>query len=347
MTIKSESRLSFLIKDNSKKVFFALALLSFVIALFGIVNLDKIRKIPGIITSNNFADLRICRCALSRKVRFKRDDGLEISGNLYGKEDSQIRPGIIFLHGNTPVGKELPFYQVIATKLAERGYLVLTIDFTGFGQSDDPYRFGTTKAVNNNLDADAALEYLQTIPNLAKEKIYIIGHSRGSTPAFDVGIARAEIKAIIGIGPARRITERFLNPVEQNYFWQREQRNHQQVYGKNLPKWYSKQDWLEQMLKRDITRHIPYFQQSGHKPILLIDGEKESQADREYLSDYYQQLAPPKKYVTIANDNHYANTDSINIKIMKINIYNNKVVTKTINTIDNFLKNIEEQLKMK
>jgi hypothetical protein len=53
---------------------------------------------------------------------------------------------------------------------------------------------------------------------------------------------------------------------------------------------------------------IPALSQKAHPPILLIDGELEPQADREYLEQSFQDLSEAKAYVTVSKSNHYFNT---------------------------------------
>ncbi len=70
-------------------------------------------------------------------------------------------------------------YQLLAGNLAQRGYLVLTIDFAGFGESEDPFRREGEASFDFAGDVYAALHYMETLRNLDLSQISIIGHSMG------------------------------------------------------------------------------------------------------------------------------------------------------------------------
>lgn len=252
--------------------------------------------------------LRACRCDSEVEVIFERPDGLRIAGSLYGGKGNAERPGILLLHGNTPLGRKLGFYEVLATLLSKRGAVVLSFDFTGFGESDDPF-LGSAKGLwENGRDVEAAIDYLLRLQNIDPARISIIGHSRGAIFGFEVGIRRPEIKNLIAIGPPRRVTERMQDPSDRDYFWEREIQTRAQIYKKSFPPSFTKALWLEGFLDSDMEKHIAYFSQTHHKPLLLIDGERESAKDRAYLKNYYDKIEEPKSYLTIQNSDHYGNT---------------------------------------
>ena len=153
-------------------------------------------------TSNLF-DLGVYRGKPDRDFKLKREDGLEIGASVYGTKEEGVKPGIILLHGNTPLGRKLAFYRVLSTKLAARGYIVLSIDFAGFGESGDPFQFNTVEALDQIKEVSAALNYLKSLRNLDKDKIYLIGHSGGAQTAIIFGTRDNDIKKIVAIGPPR------------------------------------------------------------------------------------------------------------------------------------------------
>jgi hypothetical protein len=51
----------------------------------------------------------------------------------------------------------------------------------------------------------------------------------------------------------------------------------------------------------DFGNYEVYLANLGHKPLLLMDGEREREEDRSYLAAYYGRNAEPKRYVTVPN----------------------------------------------
>jgi pimeloyl-ACP methyl ester carboxylesterase len=295
----------------------------------------RIERFVGFLDKGSLLDIRMSRCLPDKDINLKRDDGLKVAGSLYGvRGDIREYPGILLLHGNTPLGRKLPIYKVLATKLVEREYIVLTIDFAGFGGSGDPFALGTKKALNSDRAVYTALNYLRALENVNKNKIYIIGHSMGANAAFSVGIKEASIKKIVVIGPARRTTERLLNPHDRNYFWNRWQDNRKIVYRKQFPLWYTKDYWLKTTLDSDMKKYIPYFSQPSHKPLFLIDGEREHKKDKIYLQNFYENITEPKKYLTVPNSDHYFNIEGF----CGLNFYDKIVVDRAVDEIDRWFK---------
>lgn len=71
-------------------------------------------------------DLGACLCGAAQEVTVVRDDGLKLAASVYTEDAAERRPAIVLLHGNTHRGRRLPLYKVLASRLAERGYVVLT-----------------------------------------------------------------------------------------------------------------------------------------------------------------------------------------------------------------------------
>jgi dienelactone hydrolase len=113
-------------------------------------------------------------------------------------------PAMLCLHQTTRLGKGEPVgfgdrtNLRYAHELAERGYVCLAADYPSFGDYSydfqahvDRYPSGSMKAIWNNL---RAVDLLQALPGVDRDKIGCIGHSLGGhnglfTAAFDQRIA--------------------------------------------------------------------------------------------------------------------------------------------------------------
>jgi len=67
-------------------------------------------------------------------------------------------------------------------------------------------------------------------------------------------------------------------------------------------------------------------------PILLMDGELESEEYKQFLRKTFKNITEPKRYITINDTGHYCNTTSIG----NFMVYNDKVITETVNAIDDW-----------
>jgi pimeloyl-ACP methyl ester carboxylesterase len=277
-----------------------------------------------------------------KEIKFMTVDGLSIAGSLYGSKTKTMRPGIILLHGNTPLGRKLAIYKILAEKLRKRGYLVLTMDFAGFGESDDPFSVGTKEALDETKDVDAAIKYFKTLINLDQDRIYVIGHSGGADAAVGLCIKDPNVQGVILIGPPRRVAERSQDPRDQDYFWERAKRSRREVYGKEFPAWFTKEMFLAMQfpIPKEDEDYLDYFSQKVHKPILLIDGELESDKDKIYLQKAFDKLSEPKEYITIENSDHYFNTKNLDCFVF----YDKKVISKAVNTIDRWISESMEAI---
>lgn len=229
---------------------------------------------------------------------------ITLVGTLYtppvATSGSQNRPAILLLHGSTPEGRRLGIYRLLGRKLAERGYVVLSEDQRGFGDSSDPPQVNNIDAFDWTGDLRAFIDYLTALDGVDPERIYLLGHSMGANQAISAGIEDDRVQKIIAIGPSRRVQERWT--AEGEYFRRREMRY------MRLPQPIPASVYLELWENTPfIDQYLPYFAQLDHKPILLIDGEREGNADRQFLQAICDAMSEPKPCYTLARADHYAN----------------------------------------
>jgi hypothetical protein len=155
----------------------------------------------------------------------------------------------------------------------------------------------------------------------------------GADPALSVGVADPAVRSLVLIGPPRRVQERFRFPPDVDFFWNWALHVRRKVYGREgFPDWYSREEWQRQILARDMVYFLPYFSGWGHKPLLLIDGEREPGPDRDFLKRYGCRAAYPKKYVTLARADHNCNVSARGGQVM----YDPVVMEQLIEEIDSW-----------
>jgi pimeloyl-ACP methyl ester carboxylesterase len=114
-------------------------------------------------------------------------------------------PGILCLHQTIRIGKGEPAgiggspNLDYAWELAERGYVTIAPDYPNFGDYIfDPYLNGyisaTMKGIRNHM---AAVDLLQSLPQVDPEHIGCIGHSLGGHNSLFVSAFDKRIKAVV------------------------------------------------------------------------------------------------------------------------------------------------------
>ena len=98
----------------------------------------ELRSIRARLESTSSLELRIGVFSPDRKVEIHRSGTLRLVGREY-EPDEELKATVLLLHGNTPRGSDLAFYRVLGRRLADLGYLVVAPDFSGFGESADPF----------------------------------------------------------------------------------------------------------------------------------------------------------------------------------------------------------------
>lgn len=127
----------------------------------------------------------------SEKVSFQAEDGVELSGHVFGEGDV----GVVLSHmGQADQESWWPFARV----LRDRGYHALAYDFRG-------YRDSQGEADINKLDVDveAALELLRS---RGASRVFLIGAGMGGTASLKVA-ARADVAGVATLSAPPLIEE--------------------------------------------------------------------------------------------------------------------------------------------
>jgi len=244
-------------------------------------------------------------------------DGLNIVGDLRQAGHGDARPGIVLLHGSSPWGRRLALYRLLAGELCSRGYVVLTIDVRGFGESDDPVSLTDLQALDGSRDVIRAINFLSSSSHVDADRISLVGHSMGGGLAIKAGIGDTRVRKIIAIGPPRRVRER----IDQELSDWRSRFSHDRRFDRQVP--------------LDVVRRL-LLSSEDHPAIFLIDGEWEDPRDQWYLSGFYEQIQGPKRYVTMKGTGHYLSTAGF--FGCPIVLYDARILRKTVDEIDAWLR---------
>ncbi len=143
-------------------------------------------------------------------------EGVKLVGDLYrpdGLKPGEKRAGIVLCHGYTGV-KDL-FLPDNARVLNDAGYVVLTFDYKGWGESEGPR--SRLAPFGRVADAQAALSFLAAQPDVASERLGLYGTSYGgATVSFTAAIDErvACVVSVVGVGHGKRWMRSVRHPDE-------------------------------------------------------------------------------------------------------------------------------------
>jgi uncharacterized protein len=121
-----------------------------------------------------------------RVVRFRTDDGIELSGELRGSGPT----GVVLAH---MFPTDRTSWADLGSLLADRGYRSLAFDFRGYGGSD-----GEREIPEIWRDVLAAIDAMR---DRGTRRIVLIGASMGGTASL-IAAARTEVQGVITLSAA-------------------------------------------------------------------------------------------------------------------------------------------------
>jgi hypothetical protein len=146
------------------------------------------------------------RSAMPSKAVSFYSEGTRLSGDLFLPDDltpGEKRAGIVLCHGYT--GVRNLYLPDNARLLNQAGYVVLTFDYKGWGDSDGPR--SRLSPYGRVIDSQAAITFLGAQPAVDDSRIGLYGTSYGGatvvwTAAIDPRVQC--VVSVVGIGNGRR-----------------------------------------------------------------------------------------------------------------------------------------------
>jgi dipeptidyl aminopeptidase/acylaminoacyl peptidase len=143
-------------------------------------------------------------------------EGTRLSGDLFlpdGLRSGETRAGIVLCHGYT--GVRNLYLPDTAKALTDAGYVVLTFDYKGWGDSDGPK--SRLSPYGRVLDSQAALTFLGAQPAVDADRLGIYGTSYGGATVVWTAAVDPRVKvvvSVVGIGHGRRWMRSVRHPDE-------------------------------------------------------------------------------------------------------------------------------------
>lgn len=207
----------------------------------------------------------------------KKNEKLRIT--TYGYENLETAPCLIFVHGFKGF-KDWGFWTYSGNHFAEKGFFVLTFNFSHNGVGESLIEFTELDKFANNtfsLELEELNEvidaYLNNFFGVKNNKqIGIVGHSRGGGDSLIVSSKRKEIKAVVtwaAVANFDRYTKRQAKEWRKNGFFEVLNTRTNQMMRLNV-------SLLEDIEKnKEDLLNLEKAARNLNKPFLIIHGEQD------------------------------------------------------------------------
>jgi dipeptidyl aminopeptidase/acylaminoacyl peptidase len=143
-------------------------------------------------------------------------EGTRLAGDLFLPDNvapAEKRPGILLCHGYT--GVRTLYLPDTARALTDAGYVVLTFDYKGWGDSEGPQ--SRLSPYGRVIDSRAALTFLGAQAGVDADRLGIYGTSYGGSTVVWTAATDPRVKAVVsvvGVGHGRRWLRSVRHPDE-------------------------------------------------------------------------------------------------------------------------------------
>ncbi len=230
----------------------------------------------------------------TEKVEFENSRGQKIVGILDLPQEKN--PEIIIICHSFTGYKELKQLHAIAKKSVEKGFAALRFDFSDcIGESGGTCE--EMKLDNQVNDAISALDFVETLEGINKEKIGICGHSLGGTTAINAAVDN-RVKALVSIAALAKPEWEHLFDDEKVKQWKQQGWIEFQSHKKGPVK--INYSFYENIIKHKCGETIKEI----NCPVRVLHGTKDELLDLMNAAYLYDNAKEPKDIKLIENADH-------------------------------------------
>ncbi len=265
-----------------------------------------------------------------KNIEFYSEENL-LKGNLYLPpywDENKLYPVIILCHGFAGV-KEL-LLPNFADEFRNNGYIVLTFDYSGFGESE-----GERDKISPSIqitDIRNSISFLQSVKSVDIANIGLWGTSYGGANSIVVAALDNRIKCLVvqlSFGDGERVITQQLTLQEReklydsiNRAWIRKVTKNKDLkvtldkiltdkqsiefYIKNVEKFPSLKNKISFLTIKETMSHKPEIYLNHIQiPILIVSAENDAVNPKEESNILFDKAHEPKELYIVQNATHY------------------------------------------
>ncbi len=222
-----------------------------------------------------------------------RSHGKQIVGMLHSSNRKKS-PVIIFLHGWATGKYGNPQFTFVraAREFSKKDFIVLRFDFHGVGDSEgnlDNYNQKTSLE-----DLDAAIQFVQTLKNVDKEKIGVLGWSMGGSTAIIGAMRNKKIKCVVS----------WAAPADEKDLWPPAMFQQLKRYKRIVVDFSTGLTTTLKSALEDMRWKASESIRKVRVPVLLINGTDDAIVYPVNAEKLYKNANKPKKIILISGANH-------------------------------------------
>lgn len=233
-------------------------------------------------------------------------EGITIFGQLYLPVGKAPYPIVCICHG-IPGGIRDPEdkgYPLLAERICDEGFAVLLFNFRGTGASG-----GNLDILGWTRDLKAVIDYLWTLPEVAKPHLSLLGFSGGAAVSIYVAAQDSRIPCVAACACPAEFT--FITEVDKPQAVVDHFREIGTIRDENFPQ--SAEEWLNGFR---LICPIEYVAGIAPRPLLLVHGSKDGTVDVSHAHRLYDRAGEPKKMIIIEGAEHALRQDDRAITIV-------------------------------
>jgi pimeloyl-ACP methyl ester carboxylesterase len=221
------------------------------------------------------------------------DDEIEIELDEWHPAHTPAPVALLF-HGASPRGRSLGFNLLLAERLRDAGWLVLTPDTRGFGRSGRPRNLRDPAAWSVRQDKSRLMAYAREHP-LGTGTVVAVGHSQGASYLLQAEHEFPNLSALALIGPRR------YPPEFEPDWWQRARFSSDRRVARLLPADVT----IEDLRRTDLLGFAARRPAACTSiPLLFMDGEREGERPIAMLREAAARMECAT-HVTVPGSHHY------------------------------------------